>query len=103
MKKPDIVKEQLQQSIDKLGDAIRSRDWARLEALDFEARQAIEKALESGSASSKSVTRLLEELQSLYQEMISTCQLERDRIQEQLTVSKRRQEAIESYQQSNRR
>lgn len=70
--------------------------------MDSEARQAIDEALKSDPVSAKAVKPLLEELQVLYQEMISTCQLERDRIKEQLTLSKRRQDAIESYQQSNR-
>lgn len=103
MNKTDIVKEKLQKSIYTLGEAIRSRDWTTLEVLDSEARQAIEEALESGSAPSEEVKDLLEELQTLYQGMISACQLERDRVQEQLTVSKRRQQAIENYQKSNKR
>ncbi|WOG27755.1 hypothetical protein [Endozoicomonas sp. 8E] len=103
MKKPDITKEKLRESIFNLGEAIRNRDWTTLEALDTEARQAIEETLESGSAPSEEGKALLEELQTLYREMISACQLERDRVQEQLAVSKRRQEAIEGYQKSNKR
>ncbi|MGI9280200.1 MAG: hypothetical protein ACR2PX_11305 [Endozoicomonas sp.] len=102
MKNPDIVKEKLQESIHNLGEATRNKDWTTLDALDSEARQAIEDALESGSAPSEEVKRLLEDLQTLYQEMISACQLERDHIQEQLMASKRRQEAIDSYQQSDK-
>ncbi|WP_062262635.1 hypothetical protein [Endozoicomonas arenosclerae] len=102
MKNPDILKEKLQESIHNLGEATRNKDWSSLEALDSEARQAIEEALDNGSAPSEEVKRLLQDLQMLYQEMISACQLERDHIQEQLMASRRRQEAIDNYQQSDK-
>ncbi|KEQ16341.1 hypothetical protein [Endozoicomonas numazuensis] len=102
MKNPDIVKEKLQEAIHNLSTATRNKDWTTLEALDSEARQAIEDALENGSSPSEEVKRLLGDLQMLYQEMISACQLERDHIQEQLMASKRRQAAIDSYQQSDK-
>jgi hypothetical protein len=100
MQKVDPLKERLEETIHNLGEATRNKDWSTLGEMDIEARQAIEAALATGTSPSEEVQRLLSDLQSLYQEMISACQLERDHIQDQLMASRKRQEAVGNYQQS---
>lgn len=94
----DLLVERLEESIHTMGEATRNKDWSQLSELEPEARQAIEDALQGGATPTEEVQRLLVDLQSLYQEMIAACQLERDHIQEQLLASRKRQDAIENYQ-----
>lgn len=91
------IENQLEQSYQALDEARRNNDWEALASLEPEARKAIQQAVEQGSSPTVEVQRLLNDLKSLYQEMIDACQLERDHIQEQIMASRKRQEALSSY------
>lgn len=81
-----------------LHDALSRQDWAAIGLLDRECRQVVDEALRQPVRDESLVRQCLQELLELYQELVSRCQAERQRIAADLRQLNQSRQGAQVYQ-----
>lgn len=74
----------LEETGNALRDAMVQQDWAAISVLDLQCRQVVEAAMNEAREDEPVIRQRLEELVSLYRELVTTCQAEQRRVADEL-------------------
>ncbi|MCO6055433.1 flagellar protein FliT [Pseudomonas sp. MOB-449] len=80
-----------------LREALARQDWAAIGELDQLCRQAVDDAMVDASDDTEQLGSRLQELLALYQELVSICQAERQRIASELIQLNQSQQGAKVY------
>lgn len=75
---------QLQETGSALREALETRNWEAVGALDLQCRQALEQAMSDPHCQQDELRERMQELLELYRELIASCQGEQKRISDEL-------------------
>lgn len=75
---------QLEQSHSALRDALLRQDWEAVGALDVQCRQAVDHALTDPHGPADVLRERMQALLDLYRELVDACQVEQQRIADEL-------------------
>lgn len=90
--------QRLQETGTALRNALAAQDWLTIGELDVQCRQAVDEAMVD-SVGDQTVLRLrMQELLDLYQELVTVCQDERQRIGAELLQLNQSQQGAKVYQ-----
>ncbi len=74
----------LEETGNALRDAMVQQDWTAISVLDLQCRQVVEAAMNEAREDEPAIRQRLEELVSLYRELVTTCQAEQRRVADEL-------------------
>ncbi|MBA1277402.1 MULTISPECIES: flagellar protein FliT [Pseudomonadaceae] len=74
----------LEETGNALRDAMVQQDWTAISVLDLQCRQVVEAAMNEAREDEPAIRQRLEELVSLYRELVTTCQTEQRRVADEL-------------------
>lgn len=81
-----------------LREALRQRDWSVIGELDLKCRVAIDEAMVEPHPDDGLLRARMEELLSLYRDLVVTCQAERRRLASELIQLQQSQQGAKVYQ-----
>ncbi|MFC3609571.1 flagellar protein FliT [Stutzerimonas tarimensis] len=90
--------QQLVETGSALRDALQRQDWTAIGALDLHCRRAVEDAMREPLRDEESMRQSLEELLSLYNEMVAQCQAEQQRVAAELLHLNQSRQGAKVYQ-----
>lgn len=74
----------LEETGSALRDALVHQDWTAISVLDLQCRQVVEAAMQSAAEDEAAIRQGLQELVSLYRDLVATCQAEQKRVADEL-------------------
>lgn len=89
---------QLEQTHSALRDAMHREDWEAVGGLDLQCRQAVDQALADPHAPVELLRESMQRLLDLYQELVTACSGERQKISGQLVEMNRSKKKAKVYQ-----
>ena len=90
--------EQLQNTSTALRDALAQHDWQAVGVLDLQCRQAVDSAMADPQQQNDELRERMEELLDLYRELVSVCQVEQQRIADELRQINQSKQSAKVYQ-----
>lgn len=90
--------EQLQYTSSALRDALAQQDWQAVGQLDLQCRQAVDNAMADPHQDTDELRERMQELLDLYQELVSVCQAEQQRIGDELRQINQSKHSAKVYQ-----
>lgn len=86
----------LEETGNALRDAMVQQDWTAISVLDLQCRQVVEAAMNE-AREEPAIRQRLEELVSLYRELVTTCQTEQRRVADELVQLNQSQHGAKVY------
>lgn len=90
--------EQLQHTSTALRDALAQQDWQAVGRLDLQCRQAVDNAMSDPHQNNDELRERMQELLDLYQDLVSACQSEQQRIADELRQINQSKQSAKVYQ-----
>ncbi|EWC42041.1 flagellar protein FliT [Pseudomonas stutzeri] len=87
----------LEETGSALRDALSQQDWAAISMLDRECRNAVDDVMSESERDNVLLRQRLKELLDLYREMVSTCQVEQQRLVGELRRLNHSQQGAKVY------
>lgn len=87
----------LEETGNALRDAMVQQDWTAISVLDLQCRQVVEAAMSEAREDEPGIRQRLEELVSLYRELVTTCQAEQRRVADELIQVNQSQRGANVY------
>ncbi|MCW3150344.1 flagellar protein FliT [Stutzerimonas stutzeri] len=88
----------LEETGSALRDALVQQDWAAISVLDHQCRQAVEEAMHESERDEAQIRQSMQQLLSLYGELVGACQAEQQRIANELLQLNQSQQRAKVYQ-----
>lgn len=90
--------QRLQETGTAMRQALSTQDWAAIGELDMQCRQAVEDAMVEAVQDEGALRARMQELLDLYKELVSACQVERQRLAGELIQLNQSQQGAKVYQ-----
>lgn len=87
----------LEETGSALRDAMVQQDWTAISVLDLQCRQVVEAAMNEAHQDEAAIRQRLQELVSLYRELVVTCQTEQRRVADELIQLNQSQQGAKIY------
>jgi flagellar protein FliT len=87
----------LEETGNALRDAMVQQDWTAISVLDLQCRQVIDAAMVEPRENEAEIRQRLQELVSLYRELVTTCQAEQRRVADELIKLNQSQQSAKVY------
>lgn len=87
----------LEETGNALRDAMVQQDWTAISVLDLQCRQVIDAAMVEPRENESEIRQRLQELVSLYRELVTTCQAEQRRVADELIQLNQSQHGVNVY------
>ena len=88
----------LEETGSALRAALRQQDWTAISVLDIQCREVVEAAMNEPSRDEAVMREQMQELLSLYRDLVAICQTEQQRIAGELTQLNQSQQGAKVYQ-----
>ncbi|MCW2291632.1 hypothetical protein M2262_001682 [Pseudomonas sp. BIGb0408] len=90
--------QRLQSTGSAMRQALSTQDWAAIGELDLQCRQAVEEAMVDAADDDGALRARMQELLDLYKDLVSACQVERQRLAGELIQLNQSQQGAKVYQ-----
>lgn len=87
----------LEETGNALRDAMTQQDWTAISVLDLQCRQVIEAAMVEPREDDSTIRQRLQDLVTLYQELVEACQAEKRRVADELIQLNQSQQGANIY------
>lgn len=87
----------LEETGSALRDALVQQDWTAISVLDLQCRQVVEAAMAEPRENEPAIRQRLQELVSLYRELVMACQTEQRRVADELIQLNQSQHGANVY------
>lgn len=87
----------LEETGNALRDAMAQQDWTAISVLDLQCREVVEAVMVEPREDESTIRQRLQELVSLYHELVTTCQREKRRVADELLQLNQSQQGANIY------
>jgi hypothetical protein len=87
----------LEETGNALRDAMAQQDWTAISVLDVQCRQVVEAAMVEPREDDSTIRQRLQDLVTLYQELVAACQAEKRRVADELIQLNQSQQGANVY------
>jgi flagellar protein FliT len=87
----------LEETGSALRDAMVQQDWTAISVLDLQCRQVVDAAMNEPHQDESAIRQRLQELVTLYRELVTTCQAEQRRVADELIQLNQSQQGAKLY------
>ncbi|MCQ4314801.1 flagellar protein FliT [Stutzerimonas zhaodongensis] len=87
----------LEETGNALRDAMAQQDWTAISVLDVQCRQVVEAAMVEAREDDSTIRQRLQDLVTLYQELVAACQAEKRRVADELIQLNQSQQGANIY------